>query len=88
MVGWNGIVAAVEVDAVQMKLVAQFKVIVYDDTLQPSLVYSLKQLSALVYLRVGLAKMQQVDTLSNRRLMAEASSVKKWGRVMAMVFIS
>ena len=62
MVGWNGIVAAVEVDAVQLKLLAQFKMIVYDDTLQPSLVYSLKQLSALVYLRVGLAKMQQVDT--------------------------
>ena len=61
MTGWNGIVAAVKVDAVQMKLVAQFKVIVYDDTLQPSLVHSLKQLSALVYLRVGFAKMQQVD---------------------------
>ena len=61
MVGWNGIVAAVKVDAVQLKLFAQFKVIVYDDTLQPSLVYCLKQLSALVYLRVGLAKMQQVD---------------------------
>ena len=63
MIGWNGIVATVEVYAVQMKLVAQFKVIVYDDTLQPSLVHSLKQLSALVYLRVGLAKMQQVDTV-------------------------
>ena len=43
MVGWNGIVAAVEVDAVQLKLLAQFKMIVYDDTLQPSLVHSLKQ---------------------------------------------
>ena len=43
MVGWNGIVAAVEMYAVQMKLLAQFKVIVHDDTLQPSLVYSLKQ---------------------------------------------
>lgn len=61
MVGWNGIVAAVEVDAVQLKLLAQFKMIVYDDTLQPSFVYCLKQLSALVYLRAGLAKMQQVD---------------------------
>ena len=63
MVGWDGVVAAVEVYAVQMKLLAQFKVIVYDDTLQPSLVYCLKQLSALVYLRVGLAKMQQVDAV-------------------------
>ena len=63
MIGWNGIVATVEVYAVQMKLVVQLKVIVYDDTLQPSFVHSLKQLSALVYLRVGLAKMQQVDTV-------------------------
>ena len=62
MTGWNGIVAAVEVYAVQMKLVAQLKMIVYDDTLQPSLVYCLKQLSALFSLRVGLAKVQQVDT--------------------------
>lgn len=61
MVGWNGIVAAVEVDAVQLKFLAQFKMIVYDDTLQPSLVYCLKQLSAFFSLRVGLAKMQQVD---------------------------
>mgnify|MGYP006969091307 FL=1 len=63
MVGWNGIVAAVEVDAVQLKLLAQFKMIVYDDTLQPPLVYCLKQLSAFVYLRAGLAKMQQVDAV-------------------------
>ena len=63
MIGRRYRIASVEMDAMQMELAAQRKMVVNDDAVVPLGVDGIEQTSAIVDVGVGFAQMQQVDAV-------------------------